>query len=181
MIDIDGCLAEFTEKFSEEAVILGVIDKPFTQGDQTQWAYRFNDVDVWAKVRSTYNWWMTLNPIVSQDEINLLNDTIRSHQVYFITARPKTKGLSADMQTRYWLSSIGVQVDHAQVIATQSGKKGILCKALDLDVALDDKPSEVQDIRKYGVYCYTRRWPYNNSSENAPHVDSLSEFLEKVY
>jgi hypothetical protein len=180
MIDIDGVLAEFTGRFSEEAVTLGILNKTFYQKDQTQWAYRFDDAPVWRKVKDTFNWWMTLEPSVDREEVAFLNDVIENHSVYFITSRPRTKGLSADMQSRYWLSSIGIKVDHASVIATQTGKKGMLCMALDLDVAIEDMPDNVRDIRQHGTMCYTRRWPYNDTPEFAPHVDSLGEFLMKV-
>lgn len=177
-IDIDGVLTDFTSEFSSIACSLGLIDKPFSGENQHHWNYNFPMEPCWDVIKNTYNWWMTLAPIISPEEIAMLNGLIENHDVYFITARKQTKGLSAETQTRHWLSSIGVLVEHATVIATQEGKKGVLCSALDIDIAIDDKPEGVWEIMEQGVYCITRRWPYNDGDRLMDYVDSLGKFIK---
>lgn len=120
-----------------------------------------------------------MKPMISREEIALLNDAIHHNDIYFITARVRTKGFSAEHQTRLWLSSIGVAVDNASVIATQFGKKGKLADAMDLDVFLEDNPDNALDIIDHGVDCWIRRWQYNDGiiAFNGKYVDSLKDFL----
>ena len=94
--------------------------------------------------------------------MDVLNGMIGEHDVYFITTRVRTLGLSAETQTRYWLESIGLHISkRAGVIATRAGTKGQLARGLDLDVALDDSPDNLWEYADAGLFSVARAWRYN--------------------
>ena len=178
LIDIDGVLADFTESFTKEAQTQKLVEDWWNTLEQDSWDFPFDSKSVWATIKNTFNWWLRLNPLIDDNEVRLLNEAINKHDIYFVTNRPSTLGLSAEAQTRYWLSSTGVLVDHASVIATKVGTKGKLAAALNIDIAIDDKPENVMEISAENITCVVRAWKYN---EKLPHkrVYSLKQFLEE--
>jgi hypothetical protein len=176
LIDLDGVVADFTLGFSSLATDMGLVTKPWTTNQQESWDYSFSVNEVWAELKSRWNWWMTLPPLINDHEVRLLNEVIASNNVYFVTNRPATRGYSAEMQSRLWLGSIGVQADHASVIATRSGTKGVLAKSLNLELAIDDKPSNLEEIALQGVGVVKRNWKYNSDSPFIG-VSKLEDFL----
>lgn len=179
--DIDGVIADFVRSFTKIPwnIFGDHTFVPWTTPEQEQWGFppHFQYERTWEYVKAQYNWWMTLKPLINNYEIAMLNNAIDNHDVYFITSRPRTKGFSAETQSKLWLSSIGVISEHASVIATQAGKKGVLCKALDIDVAIDDRVGGVQEIMEQGINCFTRRWKYNDNIKGFKYVNGLAEFL----
>lgn len=184
LIDIDGVLAEFTTSFSKIAAELGLVEAPFGSSDveQWQWIPKESEGQVWDVVKSSYNWWMSLEPLIGPQEVTLLNDMIDKHDVYFVTSRPRTKGLSAEKQSEYWLSGIGVNTDKASVIATKTGTKGALASALNIDIGWDDHLQNLADLHKHGVIAVARPWKYNDSwvMPKCSNVYSFYAFVERV-
>lgn len=178
-VDIDGVLDDFTEAFTLKAVTMGLIPKAWTTAEQPSWDFDknlFDDELVWAAIKDSYNWWLTLRPLLSEEETELLNRVIRDHDVYFITTRPRTRGLSAEAQSRYWLESIGLQMGRPSVIATKGGTKGALAAGLNLTVAIDDNVGNLEDYAKEGILAVCRTWKYNKEWLG-PRVNDLGTFL----
>ena len=179
--DVDGVLANFTWAFSREAHILDplipIIGNSAQETWRFPWSNRFYD-KVWDEVDNTYNWWMGLEPLVTQEEINAINFLINNHDVFFITNRKRTKGYSAETQTRLWLQSIGILADHATVIATNSSK-GLLCSALDLETFIDDKPKNVEDILRDSTTspCIIDR-KYNKEVDTIYRFKTVKDYVE---
>lgn len=174
LIDIDGVLAEFTYPFLRVAKELGIVRWAHGTAEQSSWAFDFRVAPVWDTIDWTYNWWMTLPPLVSEDEVAQLNRLSKITGVYYITNRHSTAGLSAEEQSYHWLRSIGIDVVSWQVIATKD--KAATAADLDIDVALDDKVENLQALKNAGVAAVARRWKYNR--EWSPAVGSLAEFME---
>src|SRR3954471_15037700 len=101
-IDCDGCVASFCDKFTELACNLGIVERAWQTGEQKKWDFDFYTEPVWKEWKNTYNIWMTLYPLISEREIHVLNQIIDKHDVYFLTARSRTLGFSAELQTRLW-------------------------------------------------------------------------------
>ena len=171
--DIDGVLADFVWSFTNEAHILNGYApdeikenvEVFGTLRQKEWKFPWSEQfyeDVWARIDTIQNWWMSLDPLVSQKDINAINYTIHNNDVYFITSRKSTAGLNIERQCQYWLDGIGIDASHATVIATQAGKKHKLMNAMDIDCHIDDKPSIVKDIHHHSKAhsCVIDR-PYN--------------------
>lgn len=178
-IDLDGVIADFIWSFSAVAAELGLIPERYRTSVQQSWTLPFNHNPVWKIVKSRWNWWMTLEPIATHVEIAAMNKAIGEHDVYFITSRPRGRGLSAELQARYWLAGIGVDVDGASVIATKTGTKGALCQALDIEAMLEDCPDNLEDLWRHGISTYARRQPYNADWKGSS-VGSITEFLEEL-
>jgi len=157
---------------------MGVMTGRFRTSDQQQWHFPCDVNSVWEEVKGQWNWWMTLEPLVTTDETIALNKAIGEHDVYFITSRPRTRGLSAEQQTRHWLTSIGLHAAHASVIATRTGSKGALCTALDIEAMLEDCPANLEDLWHHGIQTIARSQPYNLSWEY--RVENVKEFLEEI-
>src|SRR3990167_10651921 len=177
-IDIDGVLANFTTAYTKVAVELGLLAAPISPYDQSTWRFDFPADPVWREIDQRWNWWMTLEPIVSNYEVSIINMLISFNNVYFLTNRRSGKmGLSAKTQSEYWLGGVGIDIPHAQVIPCES--KGELAKALGVTLAIDDKPENIFDIRTKGIDCVVRRWKYNEHVAD-PVVYDIEEFYNYI-
>lgn len=176
-LDCDGVLADFVGSFTSLAVDMDIPGAQVITGeDQPSWDFDFDTNPVWECVRQSWNWWMGLAPLVTEGEVDLLNEVIAKHEVYFITSRVRGRGLSVEWQTLHWLEGIGVSVGRrAHVIATRAKTKGPLAEALDISIALDDSPKCLESYRRHGITAVARRWPYNKDWE--PYVKSVRNFL----
>ena len=172
-IDIDGVMADFTKTFTSLAVSLGLTDKVTHQAIQPTWHFDFPMSPVWDVIDETYNWWMTLPPLIKRGEIENLNRVVAAHDVYFITSRKNSNGFTAAKQTDLWLQSIGVHTHHAHVIT--SDNKGALCAALGITDMLDDNVPNLNDLRAHGITAWCRSWLYNKGEELP--CGSVDDFL----
>ncbi len=191
-IDVDGVLAEFCAGYFRVAADLGIVgplERTMTTAEvkvwdwpteQLHWSKR-DEGRVWEEIKRRYNWWMTLEPLadITPQTVAGLNFLSQNHEVYYITSRPSTRGLSAERQTEYWLESIGVHVARrAHVIATRSGSKGALMDALDIALAIDDNVPNLVDIAAHGIAAACRSWQYNAEWPYARFA-TLDDFLQK--
>jgi hypothetical protein len=101
-----------------------------------------------------------------------------AHEVYFITDRP---GLYTQLQTLTWLDPV---FPGACVIISRKGK-GIAAKALSLDVYLDDKVENIEDMWEIspGTDTFMLKYPYNATLQESMGdraVSSLEEFAERT-
>lgn len=176
-LDVDGVLANFVGSFTHLAADMGIPGaRALTGADQPSLDFDFDTNPVWERIHHSWNWWMGLAPLVTEGEVDLLNEVIAKHDVYFITSRVRGRGLSAEWQTAHWLEGIGVSVgQRAHVIATRAETKGPLAAALDIPYVLEDSPANLESYRKCGVTAVARRWPHNKDWE--PYVESVGDFL----
>lgn len=166
--DLDGVLCSFNTAFRE--LILkhtGVELPPISDTYPDEWGYhkkvlRSKQIDgLWVEIRNS-DFWETLDPLVDTPELLwLLRNGAPSTDVYFITNR---RGSRAKAQTEYWLRSQG----WPNPTVLLSANKGPICQGLDVDIFIDDKPSNCWDVKvavpKANVYLVDR--PYNRSSED---------------
>ena len=184
--DIDGVLADFILAFGDliaEYTSPGFISYPTTEQKEWRFPIPSNIYDrTWEIIDETQNWWMMLDPLVSQKDINAINYTIHNHDVYFITSRKSTTGLNIERQCQYWLDGIGIDASHATVIATQAGKKHQLMNAMDIDCHIDDKPAIVKDVAYHSsaISCVLNQ-PYNLGNLGQEHrFYSVEEYCEWI-
>lgn len=182
MFDIDGVLADFTPTFTGLAKSLGKTDHVTNSHEQMAWEYEFDAGEIFSVVKNSYNWWMTLPPLINIQEIIQINNLIlnTSHDVFFFTDRPNTKGLSAQMQSIYWLKGLGIPTDEFHVQTTNGASKAELCKDYRIDVAIDDKPSNLKQLKDAGFLTFCRDWRYNREAECDMRVSSVAEFIDFI-
>lgn len=99
---------------------------------------------LWRRVAGVENFWLTLQEIEAGSVKRLAAvATERRWQIIFLTKRPATAGLSAQVQSQRWLVEHGFERPSAYVV---KGSRGLIAAALDLDVVVDDRPESCRDV-----------------------------------
>ena len=185
-LDMDGVLCNFYQAYEE--VIANVtgrnlfppgiagVDRFPAEWDWPQAAgYTGEEITkVWAGITQDPLWWLSLKPLAGVDEF--LHSLRFSDTIYAITDRP---GTDVQHQTAAWLRHRGAP-PQVGVVLSNGKSKGAICKALGVDVILDDKWENIRSVmeasRKTKAVLMKR--PYNERGwDRAPHaVKSLGEF-----
>ncbi len=99
---------------------------------------------VWKAIRSTPNFWRTLDPI-DPDVVPLLEERAASGrwEVFFVTQRPATAGDTVQRQTQRWLAEQGFTLPS---VIVHKGSRGALAAALELDALVDDTIDHCVDV-----------------------------------
>lgn len=132
----------------------------------------------WKVIKSTAFWQALPHLKESEMAIMWLNRARRmGHDIYFITNRP---GTHAKAQSEEWLWTRGYLTPTVLI----SQDKGFLAAGLNLDVFIDDKPSNCLDVlsaRGTKTRIYLRETPYNREfagRDRLAHVPTILEMLE---
>ncbi len=99
---------------------------------------------LWEQVRSIENFWEGLDEIepgVVQQLAMLA--TARRWEVIFLTKRPETAGVTAQVQSQRWLEHKGFALPSVFVV---QGSRGRIAAALGLDFVVDDRPENCLDV-----------------------------------
>jgi hypothetical protein len=156
--DMDGVLADFSAACHDvEARLFGpgvptaagdpeaeAADGPAAAVNEPRESRRRHDA-VWAAIRDTPNFWVTLKPTDAQ-AVRRIHEMMLRHrwEVFFITQRPATAGDTVQRQTQRWLVQQGFDLPSVLVIA---GSRGAAAGALRLDYHLDDSPTNCVDVK----------------------------------
>jgi hypothetical protein len=193
-IDLDGCLADFNTGYlgllEEVSGLRCDVGDPTIWPSQWDWPQLLGPLGItqahedlaWQQIMAgTRGFWTKLRPYVGVDVVgercNALS--VGGHDLYFITSRP---GRRAKAQSEYWLREIaGV----ARPTVLISHKKGLCAAGLELQHMIDDKPENLQDVRKMmGLSC--QGWlvdrPWNRQADRRfMHVvGSVGEALDEI-
>ena len=99
---------------------------------------------LWRHVESIENFWESLPPLEPGVIERLARLTIeRRWEIIFLTKRPKTVGVTAQLQTQRWLESHGFKLPSVYVV---QGSRGRIAAALALDIVIDDRPENCLDV-----------------------------------
>ena len=99
---------------------------------------------LWRHVETVENFWERLNelePGVTARLAALATD--RRWEIIFLTKRPKTAGLTSQVQSQRWLESRGFTLPSVYVV---QGSRGSIAAALGLDIVIDDRPENCLDV-----------------------------------
>jgi hypothetical protein len=99
---------------------------------------------LWRHVESIENFWeglAELEPGVIERLARITSD--RRWEIIFLTKRPETVGVTAQVQTQRWLESHGFRMPSVYVV---QGSRGRIAAALGLDVVVDDRPENCLDV-----------------------------------
>lgn len=164
-IDIDGILADFYSPY-EKLHIQVAGDRFGSQRFPEVWpqiwdwpslfGYTEEDTSaVWQLILADPDFWMDLGTL---PDFNALSFELMHHnEVYFITDR---RGVSPKRQTECWFASRG-WIPTVLV----SAQKGLCCKALKLDLYIDDKGENIQAVEAESpdTRAYLLDRPYNQA------------------
>lgn len=161
-IDLDGVLVDFDAGLRE--MLFRTSRKVIPPGEPPCWewpaTFGITDTqerDAWDLINASPDFWETL-PEYSAFTHELKEQLIEvalANDVYFITDRRKR---GAKQQTERWLASRGLVPSVAI-----TNQKGLVAKALYLDVFIDDRPENCLDVRAYrpDARIYLQRRPWN--------------------
>jgi len=99
---------------------------------------------LWKHVESIENFWLTLEelePGVIQRLAAIAAE--RRWEIIFLTKRPQTVGLTAQVQSQRWLESKGFALPSVFVV---QGSRGRIAAALGIDIVVDDRPENCLDV-----------------------------------
>lgn len=100
---------------------------------------------IWQAIRSTPDFWTTLEPLEA-GEVARLHDLALRHRwdVVFVTRRPATAGETVQRQSQRWLVGQGFDLPSVVVI---DGSRGAAAAALRLDFHVDDDLQNCLDVK----------------------------------
>ncbi len=99
---------------------------------------------VWRAIQSTPDFWTTLKP-TEEDGVRRIHEMMLRHswEVFFITQRPRTEGITVQRQTQHWLVAQGFDLPSVLVLG---GSRGAAAGALRLNYHVDDSPQNCLDV-----------------------------------
>jgi hypothetical protein len=99
---------------------------------------------VWHHLAAIENFWETLTEIEPGvvGKLGKLADE-RRWEVLFLTSRPRSVGSTVQRQSQRWLQTLGFELPSVYVV---HGSRGLIAKALAIDVVVDDRPTNCLDV-----------------------------------
>jgi 5'(3')-deoxyribonucleotidase len=185
-IDVDGLLAIFDQGFSDVLIKTSGRDlfptKPYSPPCWDWTAPLGYTVEeskaAWNAVMEDPSFWRSLPayPETKRILMRLGELETQGHEVYFITHR---MGVRPKEQTAQWLLRHGYPAIPSVIV---SGKKGPIAQGLALDVFIDDKPSNCEDVlhalgTSGSVYLLDRSWNQEYANKYVPRVKTVMEIL----
>jgi 5'(3')-deoxyribonucleotidase len=188
-VDCDGVLANFAHQF------IAILDKVrpghgLTEENWNSWEYgdKVSEADasaVWKIIKGTPNFWVACPAYESnvRDLARWLN-TESGHDVWIITSRANTAGLSVSQQTQMWLDAIGVRAYYNYfgiiTVPNPDDKVDILSR-LDIDWMIDDKTETIESMDRFPyLHAALLDRPWNQDAKVKWRVKSVGEFLAAI-
>ena len=99
---------------------------------------------VWKAIRSTPDFWLTLDPIDADVIPRLYERAVSGRwEVFFVTQRPATAGDTVQRQSQLWLAKHGFELPS---VIVHQGSRGALAAALEVDALVDDTVENCVDV-----------------------------------
>jgi hypothetical protein len=187
--DLDGVLVNFVAGYQRLIVEVTGEDK-FQPGDIDEppvwyWpelrGYTKEQIGrVWGEIKESSRFWADLDPI--EENVSTLRlvlpDLLRRHDIYYVTNR---MGVDAKWQTEMWLQ---FHVGAALPTVLLTEQKGAIASALRLDVYIDDKLANADDVadKSPSTRNYLLDRAYNRGLRATGHfarVRTLGQMLDK--
>lgn len=211
IIDVDGVLSDFQPVYiafmEAEFPELAPFPTPNNIDYPDNWDYDkdrmkavgWSDTEIrarrkhlWTLIANSPTFWIQEPPYPTarRDIASLLQASQAAWNIYFVTQRP---GGTAKFQTELWLAKYGMKAPFfPTVITVQDGEqKANLCRALNIDAIIDDKPSTIASIPgPTRRYLMDRPWNraffddatahYTTTEDQMPviKVESVTDMLE---
>lgn len=188
-VDCDGVLARFEKAFFETANSIwpGKCDPnyrpkawddfpPLTKSEFKQ---------VQAKIAATDNFWLKTEAY--SDNVGALAKfllTNKGHDVWIVTSRWPSAGMTISMQTRLWLHTCGVSeaINYLGIIPVDdSTLKAEVYKAAQIEFSVDDKAETVeqcQDLPNHTAFLLSREW--NQHGKVKHRIPNLEAYFEHI-
>lgn len=184
-VDLDGVLADFITAYRQR--IIDVTGKDLFP-DHTRWdswnfeqdcGYSKADVSkVWRELAEDLSFWRELPEYPwTRSAMEQLGKLWQDSEadIYFITSRP---GPTVKNQTEMWLD----EFEGVAPTVLISSEKGLCCKALKLDVYIDDKVENCQDVVRDSpdTLCFMLAQPWNRVIPGVARISTISQFFDAI-
>lgn len=198
-VDLDGVCANFIKKFSMFAnEIYGSRCHIIEDAEQVKhwdW-YRWYPIKtaeedaIWKEIVNTRDFWTSLE-VINRSQWEYFVDKIgkaNNINVYFITTRTETIGMSVARQSAIWLMNNGWK--YPFVIKTKQKEKFI--ENLNIEFFIDDKAENLIDVKQHNPKCkvYVQDAPYNRNIIQASGIEYVTvnglrrftdDIIEEIY
>ena len=99
---------------------------------------------LWRHVETIENFWETLDECEPGVVARLAAIAAeRRWEIIFLTKRPESAGVTAQVQTQRWLASNGFALPSVFVVQRSRGR---IAASLELDIVIDDRPDNCLDV-----------------------------------
>ena len=188
-VDCDGVLANFIRAFVELFNRLHP-GRNITEEAWTSWGgggqfTKAEESAMWRVIQQTENFWLGVDAY--SDCVGDLAQwlmTQRDQDVWIMTSRANSAGMTTTKQTQIWLDACGVRPIHnylGVITVPNSDDKVDICSRLDIDWMIDDKTETIESMDRF-PYLHAalldRRW--NQDAQVKWRVKSMVEFLGAI-
>lgn len=182
-VDLDGVLANFESQFAPLLSSLSHIAFPLSDPNFPpvwDWPEHYGcstaEVEAaWEIVVKDESFWARLAPFKDTTDADLTvlrHARAAGHEIYFITTR---LGVRCKEQSERWLYMQG----YTNPTVIVSRKKGPVAQGIELDLFVDDKPSNILEVQRHSLTtCYLLDRPYNKTMDHPRRVRSVREMLD---
>lgn len=186
-LDIDGVFASFENGFSK--VVNSIYPNRIPYGYSPKdwdWSEILTKEELktsWDKTLQMEDFWLSLIPFdhTLYELQRFLTFSRKGVQIYYLTSRPETKGLSALQQTNTWLKWNGIKPDNSSVIVVKStAQKAEYIKLLGAKYSLDDYGPTIIECNKIEGHTAVLFDKTYNQMYNVPRAKSFNEFLQII-
>lgn len=189
-LDIDGVLADFTERVIDisKKLFPGRIPNGYIP---TDWNYSdvFSKEDlsaVFEKIKNTKDFW--LYSLTYPENVAALSRFLskeNSFDIYFVTSRAPAAGRTVASQTRIWLElSAGIHRSGSfvSIIPVANSKyKADIMQAIGIEYSIDDHGPTVEQCNSVsGHRAFLLDRPWNREKDYGPRLDNLQQFFDII-
>ena len=185
-IDLDGVLCDFSQEVTKMANrLFGKQLAPNFLPQNWSWSDVMTAdqwTAIWNELMAVEDFWVHLSELPGVRDLHSFLAKNNDAQVYFITSRADSAGMSTLVQTTQWLEqrNLWPRVDRSIVIVTNAADKWKHIKALEIPWFLDDYLPTIVQIQSIcestcGVVFDA---PYNQDDRKIPRVYSVAEYLQ---
>ncbi len=181
-VDVDGVIADYITAYRQ--LVIETSGRDVFKGEWASWDYELDcgytrderKVALAAR-NSDASFWNNLpNYAWTDAAMKSLGELWQDdHDIYFITDR---KGVNPKNQTEMWLDAFNTVPPTVLI----SAEKGLCCKALDLDLYIDDKNENCLDVkaRSPKTLCVMLTQPWNQNQDGIPRIGHINEFFATI-
>ena len=188
-VDCDGVLARFEKAFFETANSIwpGKCDINYRpkQWDDFPPLTRAEFKQVQQKIAETPNFWLKTEAYTDNvGALALFLNSTKNNDVWIVTSRWPSAGLTIARQTKTWLFACGVGagVNYLGVVPVDdSTLKADVYRAMQIEYSVDDKKETVEQcdqLPNHTAFLLDREW--NQDAKVKHRIKSLSDYFEHI-
>lgn len=186
--DVDEVLSDFIK--AHRAICVKMFGKPEDPDlEPHDWAmsnYGLSSKEmgaVWVRLHGTRDFWLDHVEPLGPGLKGTMQRADREFEIYYITARAQTKGMTVQQQTSRWLKQhLGVY-EPIVLAVTGGAEKYPIITALGLKAFIDDKLETAMEVgARTAAKSFLMNREYNTSVHDAyfTRIHSVEEYLDGV-